>query len=307
MESRHWVGGSAVAMMFVLFAVIGLPPASAGTGPAAMAGWSLTGSMATERYGHTATRLLDGRVLVAGGANSTGLLGSSEIYDPVSMTWSATGSLSTARTYAAATRLLDGRVLVIGGFGLGGQLSSCEIYDPASGSWSPTASMTSAREYATTTLLPDGNVLVAGGLANGPVLASAEIYDPNSGTWSSTGSMAKPRFSHTATLLRDGTVLVAGGSGDPFGGFSWASAEIYDPFSGTWSPTGGMSQARDGHIAIRLRDGRVLVAGGYNGLSGELASAEIYDQASGTWIQTGSMGGRGSAQRPPGCPTAASL
>jgi hypothetical protein len=74
-------------------------------------------------------------------------------------------------------------------------------------------------------------------------------------------------------LLRDGKVLAAGGSGtgDPL-----ASAELYDPFAGSWSATAGMGQIRNSPTATQLLDGRVLVAGGY-GIGGRaLASAELY-------------------------------
>src|SRR5439155_20117654 len=67
-----------------------------------------------------------------------------------------------------------------------------------------------------------------------------------------------------------------------------ASAEIYDPASGTWASTGGMGTARYEHGATRLPDGRILVTGGYNG--DYLASAEIYQAASGTWKPVMSMG-----------------
>src|SRR5438552_17268941 len=55
-----------------------------------------------------------------------------------------------------------------------------------------------------------------------------------------------------------------------------------------WSPTGSLATAREGHTATLLPDGRVLVAGGFDGQI-YLASAEIYDPASGTWSPTGSM------------------
>jgi len=80
-------------------------------------GWSDTGSMIGARAGHTATRLLDGTVLVAGG--STGASGtvatSAELYDPVTGSWSATGNMKEGRWSHSATLLLDGRVLVVGG------------------------------------------------------------------------------------------------------------------------------------------------------------------------------------------------
>jgi hypothetical protein len=102
--------------------------------------------------------------------------------------------------------------------------------------------------------------------------------------WMRTASMTTARELHTATLLADGRLLVAGG----FGPSNWtASAEIYDPASGTWTATDSLATARCCHTATLLPDGRVLVAGGYD--NGPLATAEIYDPASGTWTATASM------------------
>jgi len=87
-------------------------------------------------------------------------------------------------------------------------------------------------------------------------------------------------------LLRNGKVLVVGGEGPT--GAAVATAELYDPASGTWAPTGSLRIARNAHTATLLPDGEVLVTGGL-GFSGDLASAELYDPTNGTWTATASL------------------
>ena len=105
-----------------------------------------------------------------------------------------------------------------------------------------------------------------------------------------TGSMATARRFHTATLLPNGKVLVAGGQNEVYAAV--ASAELYDPSSGTFSVTGNMTVPRAGHTATLLNNGQVLIAGGNSGEGGgaALSSAELYDPATGTFTATsGSM------------------
>src|SRR6185436_4046593 len=59
-------------------------------------------------------------------------------------------------------------------------------------------------------------------------------------------------------------------------------SELYDPATGTWSATGSMAIARTGFVAVLLKSGRVLVAGGA-GASMAQASTELWDPASGQW------------------------
>jgi hypothetical protein len=150
-----------------------------------------------------------------------------------------------------------------------------------SGTWTLTGSLNTARTGHTATLLANGQVLVAGGVNTaGAVLASAELYNPATGTWSLTGSMATARRAHTATLLSNGLVLVAGGAlSTAFNGGATATAELYNPATGTWSSTGSMTMIRSGHTAVLLPGGNVLVAGG-----GSSSSAELY--VMGAWQAT---------------------
>ncbi|MBI3745196.1 MAG: hypothetical protein HY264_01465 [Chloroflexi bacterium] len=179
-------------------------------------------------------------------------------------------------------------------------LASAVIYDPAKNSFSATGSMGAARALFTATTLADGRVLVTGGgpatwSKPGPLLASAELYDPRTGSFTPTGSMATPREGHSATLLPDGRVLIAGGIDTSGGSHAVASAELYDPKTGKFSPAAPMADARSFHTATMLADGRALVAGGdpagWAATGQILASAEIYDPGTGKFTTTGSMAG----------------
>jgi N-acetylneuraminic acid mutarotase len=189
-------------------------------------------------------------------------------------------------------------------FGVNAQDTACHenhyILPYAGRAWLPTGDLNVPRSYHSATLLPDGRVLVAGGLGPNPIggpnaiLDSAELYDPATSTWSVTGQLNIARVDFTATLLPSGKVLVAGGvisEPEPPDFFAATStAELYDPATGLWSPTGSMTTTRSDHSATLLQNGKVLVAGG--GPDSDTfgsGSSELYDPATGAWSATGSL------------------
>jgi len=244
--------------------------------------FTLTGSMHSERCsyltpGFTATLLPNGEVLIAGGADTNGLIPAAELYDPSSGAFRLTGSLNTPRLGQTATLLPNGEVLIAGGVdSAGNYLSSAELYNPATGTFTLTGSMKTARELFTATLLNNGEVLAAGGQNSNlvaPFLSSAELYNPSTGKWTSTGSLNAGRYNHTATFLNSGHVLIAGG------GAHLASTELYDPATGKFSLAANLNTGRTDHSAVLLGNGDAMVAGGYDGSGGNigyLSSAELF-------------------------------
>jgi hypothetical protein len=270
------------------------------------AGPNMTGSRAL----HCAVPLLDGRVLIVGGADSAGnVLSTCEIYDPVSNSFSATGSMGTSRVLHAAARLGDGRVLVAGGTStlvdtttaISSTLRSAEIYNPATGSWSGAANIGGYRLAPALTSLPNGNVMCSGGVQVGylfgiPISASSttavQVYNASSNSWSGGPSMPAGRAGHhfNQVTLADGRILMSGGVSVPslLGATSAApigNADLYNPATNSWQGT-SMGQSRSLHTATRLQDGRIAVCGGAQGTLTapiSVASAEVFDPNSNTW------------------------
>jgi hypothetical protein len=224
-------------------------------------------TMNVERRGHTATRLADGSVLIAGGENSGGTLNQAEIYDAASGSFSAAANMVAARTAHSATLLADGRVLIAGGRNGGNAVATTEIFDPATGSFTSGPTMSVARAGHSATLFANGRVLFVGGDSAG----SAEILDVMAGTSAAAGSLVTARSQHSAALLQDGRVLIVGGQDAD--GNALSTGEIFDTPAGTFSAVAGTLKV--GRVQAHLRvlfDGKVQIIGGSND-----GSMEIYD------------------------------
>jgi hypothetical protein len=219
------------------------------------------GEMTSRRGGLTATRLRDGRVLLVGGTDGNRALATAELYDPKARRFAPTGRMRTAREAHAAVLLRDGRVLVVGGRGVSGRvLASAELYDPRTGRFTPAGRLRAARQKHAAVTLRDGSVLVVGGASADDFSsrhATAEVFDPARGRTRRLVRMREQRYKLTDAVVRlpSGRVLVAAGGVD---------AELYDPRSGRFRVAGRIGTRLSFSTATLLRDGRVLVAGGYD-------------------------------------------
>ena len=251
------------------------------------------GSLSFPRTEASASLLLDGRVLIAGGRtghNGPNLV-TAEIYDPATESWTLTGNMNRARRAAPLVTLQDGRVLVVGGEDIPNPNiphKTLEMFDPTTGTFTLLAELLTEPEGRNTpevTLLPDGRVLITGGATEGRNLESAEIFDPNAPVGSqltALPNMSVRRGGHTSTLLADGRVLIAGGGTGA--GFN-QTAEIFDPVSKTFMLIADpMSATRAGAGATLLPDGRVFIVGGGQ------TSGEIFDPVSETFTGTMATG-----------------
>ena len=332
----------------------GGPEASAERYDPATGTWTATASMPTARYGHTATLLKNGWVLVAGGQTA-----SATIFEPNRGLWASPGSMSTARTDHTATLLGNGDVLVTGGTGSGGSpQATAEVFRAGPGPLvrvTPTSLSFGSQRVGSTgtahtyTVANEGNAaltvtgLSLSGANPGDFVASSDCtkaplgpgatctvstrFAPNAtglrqaqvgvsddaplspqgvaasgygagpNVFAPTGAMKAGRDLGTAALLPDGKVLIAGGEQNSSGGIPipLADAELYNPATGTFAPTGSMLTARDWATATLLKDGQVLVAGGQGANFSNLSSAELYNPATGKWTATGSMNASGYA------------
>lgn len=245
--------------------------------------WTLTGMSSQNHFGHTATLLNMGKVLIAGGFGVR-----NELYDPTTGTFANTGSFVGVRASHTATLLASGKVLVAGGSVAHGgtfpsqSTDSAEVYDPATGTFTDTASMNVSRSSASSARLADGRVLVAGGTTtdtsgstptNNPTW-TAELYEPATGTFTTTGSM-QPNGGVSLLALPSGLVLATGCAAP-------LSAQLYNPATGSFTFTGAATGSGCGDPAVLMTSGRVLIVG----RSGAAGGSEIYEPATDSWHST---------------------
>ena len=203
------------------------------------------------RYGASATLLLDGRVLVVGGATIVP---------------------------SAANPFDDGAIQAVSNEAL--------LFDPTLGAFFPVSPLGLPRAFHTATLLPDGRVMIAGGISLDSLepIDKVEFYDPFAGAFAGGTPLQAPRARHQATLIQPSSeqyvVLFTGGEGSPS---TW---EFYDPNAGpnAFVSGGDLKAPRWNHRDVYVTQGlkklhdAVYVIGGETA-DGVVSTMEFFDAA----------------------------
>ncbi len=236
---------------------------------------ALAAPMSTDREEAGSVLLPSGKVLIVGGYGTKEgkehYLDTAELFDPATSSFEAlAANMSHPRVGPAVALLPSGKVLIAGGADTSTWPPSAEIFDPASGKFEAIAGKMVVGEYSgSAATLPNGNVLIAGGYkGTGESLGTAEVFDPIAATFSALGPghlPVEPRNEASHVTLANGNVLILGGENAHTTKVTLSSVERFDWETSTFEAAGELTQPRDGAGAAVLADGRVLLAGGYDG------------------------------------------
>lgn len=255
---------------------------------------------------HTATRLNNGQVLIAGGVNPDGSASAnSEIFDQPTETFQAVGPLNFPRASHSSVLLPNGHVFVIGGYyPTAGSSPFAELYDPVNKLWTivtapyPGAAQTSQR----LALLSNGDVLVTGGYNSITSQWSQEVwrYIPTSNSWKAMVPMVSAPAEHKDVVLPNGKVLIITSATNSVVSYTPGATEVYDADSGVNGSTlsAGTVDVGAGFAAASLNDGEVLVTGGiFSAFVGytcfcaaqAVSTADLFDPTTSTWTAVAPM------------------
>jgi hypothetical protein len=245
--------------------------------------WRAAASMPWPRLDHELVLLKDGTVLAVGGKKEVlAVAAETAVYDPGRDAWAPSGSLAHARVNHTATLLTDGRVAVIGGEGTASNTRTgwIELFDPAKRAWTNGGVLAAPRSSHVAILRRDGMVLVTGGeteVAAGdtPVEKSSAVYDPATRTVGA-GPAAHRRSHGQGVPLADGRVLLLGSVDENIKEsppLIIDAAKSGSALATPWPRKPGVLHDR---VAVALKDGRVLAAGGHLQSGGETAETWLF-------------------------------
>jgi hypothetical protein len=252
----------------------------------------LPGEMLHSRETAAVAMLPEGKVLIAGGWDPNEALASAETFDPATGKFEPLpATMVLPHGEQATVALPDGSVLLVGGYNSTVKsFKTAELFNPLTRSFEKVgAEMGVLRDGPGAVLLPSGKVFITAGAANeGEYTKTAETYDPATRTFAPVkGTALEGRYEPAVALLPNGRVLIAGGYSGPPAGVYLKTAEIYDPATETFTKLEGAGheplETRGEAGVVTLQNGRVLIAGGYNGAN--LVTAETFDYTTSTFTK----------------------
>ena len=142
-----------------------------------------TGPLNIGRFGHSATLLPDGRVMILGGTTTedigpTQQVQTGEVYDPVTGEFHFLGYTALGRGLHALAQLNNGRYLLIGGYNQNDSpTGTTEIFDAVARAATPVPDMNDWRIRAAAVRLSSGEILIVGGNNSGGPVAPVDLLD----------------------------------------------------------------------------------------------------------------------------------
>ncbi|RKU06877.1 hypothetical protein C6503_25300 [Candidatus Poribacteria bacterium] len=256
--------------------------------------WERKTDMPTARAGVSAL-VVDGKIYAIGGAerkkiqrgrgwgNSSKLLPTIEMYDPVTDTWTQKADMPVPRS-SNSTCIVDGKIYIIGGSAANRKqwcLNTVDVYDPATDTWAKAKSMNHARGGASVSVV-NGKIYVMGGLGwpyipdhGGPVLSSVEVFDPKNNQWTEITEMPAPKVGHTTSVI-NGKIYVIGGGFRGDDQFKYLSTvEVYDPGTDRWTQEPDIPIGRWIHRAEVINES-IYIFGGISAVFGPLTMIDVY-------------------------------
>eukprot|EP00929_Paragymnodinium_shiwhaense_P095873 TRINITY_DN57191_c0_g1_i1.p1 TRINITY_DN57191_c0_g1~~TRINITY_DN57191_c0_g1_i1.p1 ORF type:complete len:413 (-),score=87.88 TRINITY_DN57191_c0_g1_i1:541-1779(-) len=236
--------------------------------------WEPLESLPTPRVRHAAA-VLDGKVCIVGGRDSSGALASAEILDPALGGWRSLPEMGARRDRLAAV-VLEGCLYAIGGRAAVA-LNCVERFDPTIGFWQQLPDMPTKRYGAAAAAIFD-KIYVVGGHSKED-LSTVEIFDPGELKWVASRDMLSPRTNHAVAAL-DYALYVIGGSR---GVEELKDVEVFDTRAKIWSNRPAMSKCRS-ELAAASAGGKIYVLGGKDESGRTLECGEIWDSVEGAWF-----------------------
>jgi N-acetylneuraminic acid mutarotase len=237
--------------------------------------WSSGAPMLTPRFG-PAFGVISGKVYVVGGATSSAIVTTNEVYNPTTNTWATRAPMPTA-TFAPAAAAVNGILYVMGGSSNGSdQLSVVQAYNPSTNSWS----MKSPMPIATSSMYAvavKGVIYVVGGFANGARTANLLSYNPATDSWKQLASMKVGKSTPATGLL--GGIIAAGGLGN---GGVVTDNERYSVSGNTWKTLPSIPTARTASCFGKI-SGKFYVAGGADANQNAFNVLEAYVALTRSW------------------------